>query len=212
MTNSKQGIVYLLSNPAMPGIIKIGLTQRDSLHDRLRELFTTAVPVPFECEYACRVEDCDKVERALHIAFGPNRIHPQREFFSIDPEQAVAILELLKTADVTSRVNEELNKSTSKVDRDAGEQLKRRRRPPLNFVTMGIPKGSVLVFASDEDESVTAMVSSEKKVRYNDEEYSLSRLTRELLGIDYNVNPTRYWNYAGRSLNEYYNDSFRDVE
>lgn len=212
MPNLKQGIVYLLSNPAMPGIIKIGLTQRDSLDDRLRELFTTAVPVPFECEYACKVDDCDKVERALHIAFRPSRIHPQREFFSIDPEQAAAILELLKTADVTSTVNEEINKSTSKIDRDAGEQLKRQRRPPLNFVKMGIPTGSVLVFVSGENESSTALVSSEKKVRYNDGEYSLSRLTRELLGIDYNVNPTRYWSYAGRSLSEYYNDTYGDVE
>ena len=27
-----------------------------------------SVPVPFECEYACKVEDCEKVEKAPHIA------------------------------------------------------------------------------------------------------------------------------------------------
>ncbi|MEI6343800.1 MAG: GIY-YIG nuclease family protein [Verrucomicrobiota bacterium] len=27
----------------------------------------------------------DEVERALHIAFAPQRINPKREFFQIDP-------------------------------------------------------------------------------------------------------------------------------
>lgn len=49
----KQGIVYILSNEAMPGLLKIGLTTRKDLSARLRELYTTGVPVPFRCEYAC---------------------------------------------------------------------------------------------------------------------------------------------------------------
>ncbi|MDR2480252.1 MAG: GIY-YIG nuclease family protein [Treponema sp.] len=212
MSDSKQGIVYLLSNPAMPGIIKIGLTQKDSVNDRLKELFNTSVPVPFECEYACKVDDCNKVEKALHLAFGPSRIHPQREFFSIEPEQAVAILELLKTADITSNINEEIQKSTSQMDREAGENLKKQRRPPLNFFEMGIPIGSKLLFMDSEDASIEAAVLSEKKVSYNNTEYSLTQLTRELLNIEYNVQPTRHWSYAGRMLNEYYNDTYKAID
>ena len=82
MSDLKQGIVYLLSNPAMPGIIKIGLTQRDNIDDRLKELFNTSVP--FECEYACRVDDCNKVEKALHIAFGPERIIASGNFLVLN--------------------------------------------------------------------------------------------------------------------------------
>ncbi|WP_192815192.1 GIY-YIG nuclease family protein, partial [Treponema pedis] len=51
----ENGIVYILSNPAMPGIYKIGITSRNDIKHRLKELYTTSVPVPFECEYACRV-------------------------------------------------------------------------------------------------------------------------------------------------------------
>jgi len=58
------GIVYVLTNPAMPGMVKIGKTGRD-VEIRLSDLYTTGVPLPFECEYAVRVQDMDKVEKGL---------------------------------------------------------------------------------------------------------------------------------------------------
>ena len=97
------GLVYVLTNPAMPGIVKIGLTTRPKIEDRLKELFTTNVPVPFKCEFACQVDDCNKVETALHKAFRPYRF-PQREFFKIEPEQAIAILELFEKKDITAEI------------------------------------------------------------------------------------------------------------
>ena len=77
------GIVYVLTNPAMPGLVKIGMTTRDNLDARMKELYGTGVPVPFECKYACKVKssDCAKIEKALHTAFAPNRINVNRKFF-----------------------------------------------------------------------------------------------------------------------------------
>jgi len=49
------GIVYLLTNPVMPGVVKIGMTTREDMDARMRELYSTGVPVPFECRFACRV-------------------------------------------------------------------------------------------------------------------------------------------------------------
>jgi len=57
----------LLTNPAMPGMVKIGMTNRDSVDARMKELFNTSVPVLFECEYVCKVDDSTKVENALLI-------------------------------------------------------------------------------------------------------------------------------------------------
>jgi T5orf172 domain len=51
MKVEKKGIVYVLINPAMPNIVKIGLTTREGIEQRMKELFTTGVPVPFECSY-----------------------------------------------------------------------------------------------------------------------------------------------------------------
>lgn len=80
---NNSGIVYVLTNPVMPGLVKIGMTTRDNLDARMKELYGTGVPVPFECKYACKVKssDCAKIEKALHAAFAPNRINANREFF-----------------------------------------------------------------------------------------------------------------------------------
>ncbi len=37
MINTKSGIVYELSNPAIPGVVKIGLTTRENKDQRLKK-------------------------------------------------------------------------------------------------------------------------------------------------------------------------------
>ena len=103
------GIVYLLTNPVMPGLVKIGMTAQEDIDKRMRELYTTGVPVPFECKYACKVKtsDCFKIEKALHKAFDPQRVNQNREFFRINVEQAQAILELFHHEDVTEDLLDE---------------------------------------------------------------------------------------------------------
>ena len=49
------GIVYLLTNPAMPDLVKIGMTTQEDIDKRMKKLFTTGVPLPFECQYARKV-------------------------------------------------------------------------------------------------------------------------------------------------------------
>jgi hypothetical protein len=47
------------------------MTTRDSIDERMKELYGTGVPVPFECKYACKVNvsDCARIEKALNMAF-----------------------------------------------------------------------------------------------------------------------------------------------
>ena len=45
-------IVYVLSNPATPGLLKIGSTNEDSVENRMSDLYTTGVPCPFHCVIA----------------------------------------------------------------------------------------------------------------------------------------------------------------
>ena len=98
---SNTGIVYVLENPAMPGYIKLGRT--DNLTQRMQSLFDTSVPVPFTCYYAARVEDPARVERSLFEAFGDKRSHPRREFFTVDPHRAAAVIKLVEVEDVTNQ-------------------------------------------------------------------------------------------------------------
>jgi hypothetical protein len=202
---SSSGIVYVLTNPAMPGIVKIGKTARESVHARLNELYSTGVPVPFECVFAGRVQDEGKVERAFHLAFGPYRLNPNREFFEIEPEQAITLLKLLIEEDVTPSLQIEAD-SIDTESKDATRKLK-ARRPNLNFVEMGIPIGAVLEFSQSQDKTV--QVVSDKKVLFNDKERSLTAVTRELLKLDYSVAPGPYWLFDGRVLRDIYNETYQ---
>lgn len=190
-----KGIVYVLTNSAMPGLVKIGMTTRESIDTRMKELYSTGVPVPFDCEYACEVKasDCAKIEKALHTAFKPNRINDNREFFQIKPEQATAILELFDRKDITTEVNAEIENDLTPEDKVAGEKIKSARRPPMNYREMGLHTGVKLTFVKDSSVEVT--ISGDKKVLYNGEELSLTAVTKRLLGITHALQPTAYWEY-----------------
>ena len=73
-------IVYVLTNPAMPGLVKIGKTTQEEVDLRMKQLYSTGVPVPLECVFACRVPDASVVEKAFHHAFGQVRINPTQWF------------------------------------------------------------------------------------------------------------------------------------
>ena len=51
------GIVYVLKNPAFPNLVKIGITTREEVQIRMSELYTTGVPLPFECVFAGKVDN-----------------------------------------------------------------------------------------------------------------------------------------------------------
>ena len=203
---SKQ-IVYLLTNPAMPDLVKIGMTTRKDVKERMNELYSTGVPYPFVCEYAVEVEDSLAVEKALHIAFHPSRSNPKREFFKIDPEQAIAILKLLGSKDVTPEINEDLNENVSNEER---ESAKKAKRPSINYFEMDLPQGTVLTYNGEED--VTVTVDTAKKVIYNGEQVSLTRVTREILGLEHNVQPTKYWSANGRNLRDIWEETYVEGE
>ena len=197
------GIVYVLTNPAMPGIVKIGRTTRGSVDARLNELYSTGVPVPFECAFAGRVVDEGRVERAFHLAFGPYRINPKREFFEIEPEQAVALLELMVVEDVTP----ELQREADGIDADSRDGARRlkARRPVQNFLEMGIPLGATLEFTQGD---ARCTIASGRKVTFDGEECSLTALTQRLLDTDKPLQPSPYWTYDGRTLKTLYNDTY----
>lgn len=204
---NKIGIVYVLSNRAMPGLVKIGMTTRKELDSRLKELYTTGVPVPFDVDYACEVKasNCAKLEKALHTAFEPDRININREFFRIKKEQAIAILECFNEKDVTNEVSDEMNNGLDTADIISKDKAT-KHRPPLNFGQMGIPTGSILTYNADPN--IVATVVSDRKVEYLGEETSLTAVTTKLIGSKYAVQPTPKWSYNGTCLTEIYDATY----
>ena len=123
-----EGSVYVLTNPAMPNMVKIGKTTRD-VELRLADLYSTGVPLPFECEYAAKVKDLDKTEKAFHTAFEPSRVNRKREFFNINPEQAIAVLSLMAIEDVTLGIQEKKQKQLIQKHLLLLKNLKRKEDP-----------------------------------------------------------------------------------
>jgi hypothetical protein len=199
-------IVYVLTNPAMPGFVKIGKTFIEDVSVRLQQLYTTGVPFPFDLAYACKVPNADEVERALHRAFAPNRANPKREFFNIEADQAIAILKLLHVEDATAEIVA-MPTAIPKDEVEAATTYK-KRRPPLNFGEMGIAVGSVLHMV-DSDATVT--VCADRRVMLDGEETSLTAATTKLLGLEYQIQPTPHWTYEGKVLTEIYNETYNAV-
>ena len=94
------GIVYVLTNEAMPGFVKIGHTSQ-AIEARMRSLNGTGMPYPFECVAAWEFRDAPGVEATLHRAFADRRVSRSREFFKMDPDKAVVLLERFGRRNVT---------------------------------------------------------------------------------------------------------------
>jgi hypothetical protein len=203
------GIVYVLTNPAMPGLTKIGMTTQEEIASRLNQLYTTGVPLPFECAFACQVKNCQEVEAALHLAFGNARINPRREFFRIEPERVIAILKLLSIQNVTPQVEQGMTEGLDSIDRESLEDFKRSRRPSMNFTEMQIPVGAVLLY---RDGSTQVTVADQRHVHYKDQVCSLTAATKEIMGLDYSVQPAPHWTYNGKTLKEIYEETYSDEE
>lgn len=102
-----KGYVYILSNPSMPGIVKIGKTTR-TVEQRCYELFQTGVPTPFDIVAQVPSPDCHELEQSMHEDFEAVRVSQSREFFRCAGEDAVENLHVLLCLQVQRLVDEYL--------------------------------------------------------------------------------------------------------
>ena len=192
-------IVYVLTNESMPGLVKIGRTTT-SIEQRIKQLDTTSVALPFQCFYAAEVADCVFVESKLHIAFAHTRVRLNREFFRIDATQAAAAVQLAALKDVTPKNDVVNDASDSQAMVAAVEKAERRAR--LKFSALGIPTGAVLSFAKDT--SITCVVVGDGQVSYDGETLSSSASAlKAIRKLGYNwsaVSGSDLWMYEDETL------------
>lgn len=187
--------VYILTNQSMPNLIKIGYTSRNDLNERIKELYSTGVPTPFECYYACQVEDGKKIEQILHILFKEDRVNNKREFFTTHPEKVEIALSLANPINVTPNFNEYL----SNEELENIEIINRKRSANFTFSSVDIPIGSTLYFSYDL--SITCIVHSDNTVMFNGEILTLTEAARNTGLINYkSLQGPRFWLYDDESL------------
>jgi hypothetical protein len=192
-------IVYVLTNEAMDGMVKIGRTST-SVEQRIRELDNTSMPLPFQCFYAAEVHDSVVVEGKLHRIFSDKRIRSNREFFRVDANQVREAIQLAELKDVTPRSDVLVDASDAQALQKAVATEERRAR--LRFTELNIPLGATLVFAKDSN--CTAQVVTDGKVNFEDEVMSPSaaaKIAVRRMGYDWSaVSGSAFWMYEDETL------------
>jgi hypothetical protein len=209
-SSSLEGIVYVLTNEAMPGLVKIGRTSGESVERRVTELSrATGVPLPFRVAVARRVYDAAKVERALHIAFGKQRVNPSREFFSAEAFRLVELINAFPGTDLTPETEAAVEREIERTEPGAyaaERSFERKRRPPLNFQDIGLAMGTILTHSASGE---TAEVVEPRKVAFRGQVVSLTRAQQEVTAAAYAVQPGRHWTIPdGRSVAELYEETY----
>jgi len=133
--------------------------------------------------------------------FGERRARRNREFFTIDPDLAKAVIELVAVDEVALSDAEQ---SIDTAERREIDQL-RKRREVRTFTSMNIPIGSTLTFIKDE--TITCIVSGTRKVNFRGQELSPSAAALIVIHeMGYNwaaVSGMGYWAYKGIPIGDY---------
>ena len=100
-TREKKGWVYVITNNAMPNIVKIGFTYRKP-EERAYELGrgNSGAPLPYKVKYCIFTDFPYKVEQKVHSKLRNKRVG--KEWFKVSPEHAVMIIK---------EIAEDINKS-----------------------------------------------------------------------------------------------------
>ncbi len=125
------GYIYILSNSAMQGLLKIGITSRD-VRERVTQLSAaTGVPRPFEIKYYCLTRDPDEIERSIREHFSSRRAGRKKEFFEISLLEAVQFIDSIIKPVQPDRYCTEDGEVTQKAPSQTSQQPQqiRPRRP-----------------------------------------------------------------------------------
>ena len=98
--HSKAGWLYVITSPSLPNLTKIGCTRRLNPSIRVKELSSSSLPEPFHAHCFVFSDDCFELENNIHKYFDKERVNPDREFFRIEPKEAIDVLKEIFNVDV----------------------------------------------------------------------------------------------------------------
>lgn len=214
-----KGIVYILINPCLDGWVKIGMTERNDIDRRLKELNTpTNLPLSYRCYATYEVEQPLEVEKRIHSIIDriDDTLHAReklengrirkREFFKISPETAYGIFK-----DIAALRNDtdnlKLYRPTQEQSQEEEIAEARTKRSNNSFKLLNIDVGEEISFLQDEN-AVAKVINDKNKIEYEGEIYSVTALARKLLierhgwSEDLHVNGWRYFTKNGLTLSD----------
>lgn len=86
------GWIYILTNISMPGIVKIGRTDRTPTERAAELSAATGVPTRFTLHWEAATGDAELAEAEIHRILDDKRVNDDREFFRVDPDSAIDVV------------------------------------------------------------------------------------------------------------------------
>jgi hypothetical protein len=88
------GWIYVLTNRAFPGLVKIGMTRRTP-QERAKELQTTGVPYEYNVAFQIEVGNPSAIEKKVFRKLSDKRERDNREFFKITVVEAKKTIQMV---------------------------------------------------------------------------------------------------------------------
>lgn len=175
--------VYIFTNPAMPGFVKVGITK--NIERRLHELSRqTAIAKPFECFGYLTVKgnnpSAANLEKILHF-FLSRGLDKSKEYFETSTEDVEQFFQNIQT--INPRIKYSRYKKDVKV-----------KGKPTTFEMLDIPINAELIYKTDSSVRCT-VVNNKNVVLYNGKETTVSWIAcefkkRSVNGYEYFVYPS----------------------
>ena len=200
---SDQEAVYILSNPRMPGLVKIGRTTAENLKQRIRTLSSSpSIPMPFVLEFAGTIKHGIPAERILHKALKEKRINKKREFFETSPEEAYELLEMLVDKRIFINEKDLVEDKEDKINLIQAIKKEKKQIENFNFDMVNIEDEEILYFSKDKN--ITCIVKGGNKVFFQGNQETLTSAARKVLKqlgtpLD-NPRGPYYWHYKNENL------------
>ena len=208
----EKGFVYILTNDSFrEDWVKIGRSSRP-VDVRSKELDNTAVPLPFKVYATIQTTKYTNVERIVHKQIDrltDLRIRQNREFFNVEPSQALDILLDLATAIddavVMQYVDDKPVQLYPSINNEKPQAVKTEKhvsRKPFEFAMVGLKDGDMITFAPL---NIQVKVNGKNKVEFEGRLWSLSAFTGTYLPIEKQNNSgayqgPKYFTYNNKTL------------
>ena len=209
----EKGFVYILTNESFrEDWVKIGRSSHP-VDVRSKELDNTAVPLPFKIYATIQTIKYVDVERIVHKQIDrltDLRIRQNREFFNVEPSQALDILLDLATAiddaivmqyidDKPTQLYPTINNEKPKILK---QEQRHQLRKPFEFAMVGLKDGDMITFAPL---NIQVKVNGKNKVEFEGRLWSLSAFTGTYLPIEKQNNSgayqgPKYFTYNNKTL------------
>jgi len=221
------GFVYILTNPSFEEWVKIGMTEKNDVSERVQELNnSSAVPFSFHIYATLETDEPRKLEGIIHNlldTINPN-LHAKeitekgtpriREFFHISAGTAYSIFQSIAEASKISAGLKKHGITEDEIKEEAEQDIIQSPRTPTTFKMLNIPAGTKLVYTLNDSIFCTT-VNDDNLVEYNGQNMTLYKLVNEYLepNSKYNINGFRRFKLENsnetlremrKSLNEEY--------